>query len=184
MTWALLFLAAALSVPAATPARRLAVEKADPKTPRDGPALPDRLSVAADIDLFAACVSAGLSVAAAAEAVARVAEDSTREVWTSVAALLSVGVSAERAWADVSDVPGLADLARMARLSERSGAALAQGSRRIAHTLRSEAGEDTTARAERAGVLIALPLAVCFLPAFMVLGLAPVVISLGSQMLA
>ncbi|MDU6013102.1 MAG: type II secretion system F family protein, partial [Corynebacterium sp.] len=37
--------------------------------------------------------------------------------------------------------------------------------------------------AERAGVFIALPLAVCFLPAFIVLGLAPVVISLGAQLL-
>ena len=40
-----------------------------------------------------------------------------------------------------------------------------------------------TARAERAGVLIALPLTLCFLPAFLVLGLAPVVISLGTALL-
>ena len=39
------------------------------------------------------------------------------------------------------------------------------------------------ARADRAGVLISLPLALCFLPAFIVLGLVPIVVSLSTQML-
>ena len=49
---------------------------------------------------------------------------------------------------------------------------------------RHDAERLVAARAERAGVLIALPLTACFLPAFLVLGLAPVVISLGTELLS
>ena len=40
------------------------------------------------------------------------------------------------------------------------------------------------AEAERAGVLIALPMTLCYLPAFFLLGLAPMVISLGTSILS
>ena len=39
------------------------------------------------------------------------------------------------------------------------------------------------ARAQRAGVLIAAPLGLCFLPAFLVFGVAPVVIDLAAEVL-
>ncbi len=39
------------------------------------------------------------------------------------------------------------------------------------------------ARAQRAGVLITAPLGLCFLPAFLVLGVAPVVIGLAGEVL-
>jgi pilus assembly protein TadC len=45
---------------------------------------------------------------------------------------------------------------------------------------RAEAAE---ARAQRAGVLIAAPLGLCFLPAFLVLGVVPVVIGLAGEVL-
>lgn len=157
-----------------------------PKTPRDGPPgerTPDRLALAADIDLYAACLRAGLTPGTAAAALVDAGADpATRPAWRSVAALLAIGVPAERAWAEVAGIPGLADLAGLATLSDRSGAAMADACRRLATTLRDDAAAQATARAERAGVLIALPLSLCFLPAFLVLGLAPVVISLGTDL--
>ncbi|MDK8669920.1 MULTISPECIES: type II secretion system F family protein [unclassified Corynebacterium] len=166
------------------------------KTPRDGPtargglisklkpAAPlDPLAVAGDVELFAACLAAGLSVHGATTAVARTADAQTKDLWETVAALLGVGVPAHSAWGHMKGHAGLADLAQLVIMSGQSGATIAAGCHRICTSLRAEASAHATAQAERAGVFIALPLAVCFLPAFIVLGLAPVVISLGAQLL-
>lgn len=181
----LVLLALALLIPAPRVVER--VHPRGPKTPRDGPrgrADPDRLVLAADIDLYAACLRAGLTPAAATTALVEAGHDpATREAWRGVSALLAIGVPAERAWAEVADLPGLGELAGLARMSGRSGSAMSEACGRISTGLRADAADQTTARAERAGVLIALPLTACFLPAFLVLGLAPVVISLGTQLL-
>src|SRR5699024_12133693 len=80
-------------------------------------------------------------------------------------------------------VDGLQDLAVLAEVSHRSGSAFSQGCHRIADALVASAADHRTAAAERARVFIALPLAACFLPAFMIIGLAPVVLGLGMKVL-
>lgn len=176
-----------------------------PKTPRDGPdgkpaprsrvhslinavvkkTAPevDPLIIAGDIELFVACLRAGLSIQQATNALSLVAGDETSRYWTHVSSLLALGVEPDRAWQQMHQVPGFSDLARLVTLSEDSGAAIASGCQRLVDTLRSDATSQAVAKAERAGVFISLPLALCFLPAFIVLGLVPVVISLGSQLL-
>lgn len=184
MTLALLLLALSCALTAPRPAGRLHHPGEDqrrrsPKTPRDGP---QAFQTAAELEIYAACMDAGLAPAAAATALAGVAEPSTSRVWAHVGALLALGVPAHRAWDEAADIPGLTDLARIARLADQSGGATADATRRIAHGLRAEASDKSTARAERASVLIAIPLTACFLPAFLVLGLAPVIISLAATM--
>lgn len=199
---ALLLLAGALVVAGCAPRERLGQSPRDgphPSPPntetspatgspprswwRGTPPAIDAVQVAADIDLFAACLSSGLSTHAAAEAVASVAGPDTRRYWYETASLLGVGARADRAWGGMKNVAGLAEIARLVVRTEDSGAAIAAGCARLTDTLREDAQAQATARAERAGVLISLPLAVCFLPAFIILGLVPIVISLGSQML-
>lgn len=87
------------------------------------------------------------------------------------------------AWQVLAAQECLVDLVRLAKLSSDSGTAMASGCHRVAAQLRADAAAQATAKAERAGVFIAAPLAVCFLPAFLVLGLVPVIISLGQQLL-
>ena len=96
---------------------------------------------------------------------------------------MALGAEPERAWSELASVPGGADLASLVTLSNSSGTSLSAGCVRIAERLQAEAADRATAKAERAGVLIAIPLTAFFLPAFFTLGLAPVVISLGSEML-
>ncbi|MFD1151692.1 secretion system protein, partial [Saccharothrix hoggarensis] len=48
----------------------------------------------------------------------------------------------------------------------------------LAATARAAVSDQAEARAQRAAVLVAGPLALCFLPAFLCLGVAPVVIGL------
>lgn len=164
-----------------------------PKHSRDGPlANPDRHRIASDIELFAACFRAGLPAATAAAAVSAsygddVAEpaaeaDPVGDRWRRVVAYTSLGMEPEQAWTAMDGVPGCEELASLVTLSHASGSAVADGCARIVASLRDDAADDATAAAERAGVLISIPLAVFFLPAFFVLGLAPVVVGLGTEM--
>ncbi|MEJ5928745.1 type II secretion system F family protein [Corynebacterium sp. H128] len=147
---------------------------------RDGPY--QALSHAADIELFAACLASGATLAVAAEVVADVS-GTARQQWSSVAAMLAIGVDARTAWTPMRDATELAEVARVAKISERSGSALATSCVRIAEDIRQRTSDSATAAAERAGVFIALPLALCFLPAFFILGLAPIVINLTATMI-
>ena len=182
----LLLVAGAAAVGATAPAKRLVGTGRQPKAPRDGPGSPDldSLEFADDVDLFAVCLESGLTLAAAAAAVGSAAGGSTAPHWRRVASLLGIGVPADRAFVDAEHLRGFDELARLVRLSTQSGSAIASGCRDLAGHLRSAAGDAAVARAERAGVLISLPLTGCFLPAFLVLGLAPVIISLGTDLLS
>ena len=53
----------------------------------------------------------------------------------------------------------------------------------LADDVRRRAHDDALAAAERAGVAISGPLGLCFLPAFICLGIVPVVVGLASTVL-
>lgn len=145
---------------------------------RDGP--PNPLDCAADIELYAACLASGVTPALAAGTVAEVSA-AAPAAWSSVAAMLALGSPAETAWRPMVGLPHLEELARVARFSQATGSSLVNPCEDIASEVRSRSAEEATAAAERAGVFIALPLALCFLPAFLVLGLVPIVINLATQ---
>ncbi|MFJ8959848.1 type II secretion system F family protein [Lentzea sp. NPDC102401] len=142
----------------------------DEKKP-DGP-----FERAAAWDLLAACLKAGLPVPTAIQAV------DVKEL-SQVAELLKLGADPVTAWAAALDQPATALLARAARRTARSGAALARQTAELAERTRSEACDDAEAKAQRAAVAVAAPLALCFLPAFLCLGVAPVVLGLAGQFL-
>lgn len=141
------------------------------------------LDIAADIDLYAACTAAGLAPAVAAQIAAEASREPLAGTWRTVASLLAVGAEPERAWEPTAGVPGLSDLAALAAGSAASGTRVATAAGRISERLRRRAEDRATAAGERAGVLIAMPLTFCFLPAFFVLGLAPVVLGLAGNIL-
>ena len=87
-----LLVAAALCVAPAGPGGR--VTATTPKAPRDGPERADPERCASDIELFAACVSAGLPAATAAAAVADT--HGTRSPWHTVASLTALGFDPQR----------------------------------------------------------------------------------------
>ena len=90
--------------------------------------------------------------------------------------LLALGADPASAWASTEAVPALAAFARAAVRSAATGAALAYVAAAEAERLRADLLDSAQARAQRAAVLITGPLGLCFLPAFLVLGIAPVVI--------
>ncbi|SNS50525.1 type II secretion system F family protein [Rhodococcoides kyotonense] len=143
----------------------------------------DSHSVAAAFDLMAACLRGGLPVGTAAAAVASTAPEPLGGALRTTADLLVLGADAEAAWAPVDAEPDIDSLARMARRSARSGASLADGIEELALDRRARSEDDAAAAAERAGVLISGPLGLCFLPAFVCLGIVPVVVGLARNVL-
>lgn len=142
-------------------------------------------SLAALLDVFAACLDAGLAPAAALTAViagpgSRRPSGRAEEALARAAALLQLGGQAGEAWRPVAGIPALAGLAAAATRSAAGGLTLADAAREASSALRASCRETVTDRAARAGVAMTAPLALCFLPAFLCLGLAPTVIGMVS----
>nr|WP_036568482.1 type II secretion system F family protein [Nocardia sp. BMG51109] len=166
------------SVPTGQPCRRdrLGAERAQP----------DPLSAASAFDLMAACLRAGLPVATAAQAVAPTAPAPVGAALRRAADLMALGADPVAAWDQVAGETAADEIravARLVRRSARSGAALAGAISELAEQFRAAVADATAARAERAGVLIGGPLGLCFLPAFLCLGIVPVVVGLGEHVL-
>lgn len=145
---------------------------------------PDLAAVATGWELLAVCLRAGLPVASAVAAAAGPLPGPSGVELRRVAGLLELGSDPGDAWRAAREVPVLAVFARAAGRSAGTGAALARVAVAEAARVRSELADSAQARAQRAGVLITGPLGLCFLPAFLVLGIAPVVIGLAGQALA
>lgn len=143
----------------------------------------DPLTEAGAWDQLAACLRAGLPLDRAARAVAPVLPDVAGAALVRVADLVALGADPVAAWRPALDEPATARLARAARRSARSGSAVADVAVTVADDVRSEAADAVAARAERAGVLVTGPLGLCFLPAFLALGIVPVVVGLAGPLL-
>ncbi|WIY04983.1 type II secretion system F family protein [Amycolatopsis mongoliensis] len=141
-----------------------------------------RLRLAGTLDLLAACLRAGLPVPTALDAVAGTAPAETGAALRSTAGLLALGSGSNEAWAPVQAIPGLGELAATAIRTSRSGAAFAAAAADLAGRFREELATEAEERAERAGVALALPVGLCFLPAFFCLGVLPVVLGLAGRL--
>jgi Flp pilus assembly protein TadB len=148
-----------------------------PTNPRDlARALPD---VA---DLLALCLQAGADVPGALHAVAASAPPAAQPALRQAAALMELGVRPTQAFAQWD---GVADpLIRAFERSQRTGAALAEECSRVAADLRADEFGRVQQRARSVGVRAVFPLMGCFLPAFVLLGVVPVVAALALSLFA
>jgi pilus assembly protein TadC len=145
---------------------------------------PDSLLLASSWDLLAACLRGGLPVPAAVRAIAADVPEPAAEALRHTAELLALGADPVAAWAPALAEPSTAELARGARRSARSGAALAAVSEGLAAAVRSGADDLAEAKAQRAAVAVTGPLGLCFLPAFLCIGVVPVVVGLATRLMA
>lgn len=141
------------------------------------------LALAGAWDLLAACLRAGMPVPVAVRAVAEGLDEPAGPALLRTAELLALGADSTQAWLPALECTATARLAKAARRSGRSGTALAESLTRLATEVRAGARERSEARAQRAGVLIAAPLGLCFLPAFLVIGVVPVLIGLAGGLM-
>jgi pilus assembly protein TadC len=171
---------------AGIPARAHRLRRGLPQGPAPGP---DPLAAASSLDVLAVSLAAGMAVSTAAAAAAPSAPPKLAAVLRRAADLLALGADPSVAWSISPDLPASPvdaqtdALLRLARRSASSGAALAGGVAELANESRHDAAHAAAAAAERAGVLIAGPLGLCFLPAFVCLGIVPVVAGLAGDVL-
>ncbi|MER6094292.1 type II secretion system F family protein [Streptomyces sp. NPDC001728] len=159
--------------------RRRALRRSVP--PADEEAAVRDLPLAAD--LLAACASAGAGPGEAAEAVGRSLGGPLGERLTRTAAELRLGGEPAEVWRRFGAIPGALGLARCMERAGSSGAPAAEAVARQATALRSARARAAAIRARRAQVLISAPVGLCFLPAFLAVGVAPVVIGLATGLL-
>ena len=141
------------------------------------------LALAGAWELLAACLRAGMPVPVAVRAVAEGLDAPAGPALRRTAELLALGADCTQAWQPALECTETVRLAKAARRSGRSGTALAESLTRLAAQVRAGAREQSEARAQRAGVLIAAPLGLCFLPAFLAIGVVPVLIGLAAGLM-
>ena len=139
---------------------------------RRRPQPPPELDVPLVADLLAACLAAGATVGDALRAAAAASPEAA-EACRPVAERLADGVPPREAWADWMQRPGLAAIARACARGAESGAATTHELRRAGDRARAHRRAELARRAQRAAVWAVLPLGVCFLPAFVLVGIVP-----------
>lgn len=146
------------------------------REPRPGPdeTVDDARRLPLAADLMAACLAAGAGPREAAEAVGCSLGGPLGEALTSVAAELRLGGDPSGCW-------GRFRPREFGRCMERActtGVPPVDEVSRLAAAHRAAQVRAGLTRARRAGVLATAPLGLCFLPAFLLVGVAPVVIGL------
>ncbi|MCF6737578.1 type II secretion system F family protein [Blastococcus sp. KM273129] len=130
-------------------------------------------------ELLAACLGSGLPLAGALAAVAGAVPGPLGRRLQGVAALHRMGAPPRRAWA--GQPAELGGLARVLVRAGESGAAAVPALHALAGETRSAARAQAQAAVQRAGVLVLAPLGLCFLPAFVCLGVVPLVLGLAGD---
>jgi pilus assembly protein TadC len=160
----------------------VALRRIEPKAVRleRARALAD-LPIAAD--LFAAASRAGAPPERAALAVGAALGGPVGVRLVRVGEALRRGVPSDEAWRHLADLPGGPRLVSVATRSAERGSALSRALEQQAVDLRAAQAAAAEAAARKAGVLVVLPLGLCFLPAFLLAGVVPVVVSVLGDLL-
>lgn len=129
----------------------------------------------AALDLLAACLSAGAPPERALQSVGDAFGGELGGAFVAAARLSALGAPVETAWAHCLADRRLSPVARAVIRAHHSGAALGDVLVHLADDRRRALRSAAEAAAQRAGVRAVLPLGLCFLPAFILLGVVPVV---------
>lgn len=135
-------------------------------------------------EILAACLATGSAPDRAAEAVASAIGGPVGEELRAVVAHLRLGGDPASSWRQLETVAPLAPLGRAVARAVDSGAPVAQAVSSVADEQRRHRRWQAQLRAHRVGVQAAAPLGLCFLPAFVLIGIVPVVIGIGRTLLA
>lgn len=135
------------------------------------------------LDLLAACLTAGMPIRLAVREVVRAVDGPLAEDLSVVLARVDVGESDADAWYALRTHPVVGPMARDIGRSVSSGTGLADVLERHAADARREHAAAVQVRAKAVGVRSVLPLMACFLPAFVLVGVVPIVASVIVRLL-
>jgi pilus assembly protein TadC len=133
------------------------------------------------LDLLDAALTAGVSIPAALDALGHALPAGQGEPLRRVAGALRLGADWDQAWLGLDD--GWAAVSRALAPAWCDGVAPGAGLRQAAEGVRARRGASAREAAARLGVQLVLPLGLCLLPSFVLLGLVPVLLSTGLDLL-
>jgi Flp pilus assembly protein TadB len=163
------------------------LRRLEPANQRRARQLAESAALPLAADLLAVTLRGGAPVDRATAAVAEALPGPLGDRLARVARMLRLGGTPAESWAQLATAdgapPGADRLIRAAVRSAEHGSALASALERLADDLRADRAIATEAAARRAAVLIVLPLGLCFLPAFILAGLVPVIVAILGDVL-
>ena len=130
------------------------------------------------VQLLAAALETGCGVAEGLRLVCDACPGPASDALAAVPARLELGLPADLAWQPVLDDPQLAPLGRALVRAGRSGASVTHEVVRLSDELAGRARAEVEERARSVGVKAAVPLGLCLLPSFVLVGIVPLVVSL------
>jgi pilus assembly protein TadC len=130
-------------------------------------------------DLFGVCLGAGVPVSGAVAAVADATGPPLAEELRAVEAMYRLGAAPREAWCGAA--AELQPLGRVLVRAGESGSSVAAALAALAAEARASERAATEERVRRAGVWVLAPLGACFLPAFVCLGVVPLVLGIAGQ---
>jgi Flp pilus assembly protein TadB len=134
------------------------------------------------VHLLGACLAAGAAVSSALETVAAALPGAVADELLVVRHRLALGVDPVEVWRSLSGHPQLRPLGRSLARAHQSGASVSAAVESLAGELTARSRARTDALARSVEVRAAAPLGVCFLPAFVLLGVVPMVVGVFSVM--
>jgi Flp pilus assembly protein TadB len=134
------------------------------------------------VDLLGSCLDAGAAPESALVSVSGALGGPVGEEFLVIHHRLEVGVDPAQVWRSVAAHPQLAPLGRAVGRAHETGAPIGEAVHRLAEELRDRARADVETRARSIEVKAAAPLGLCLLPAFVVLGVVPMVVGVFSTM--
>jgi Flp pilus assembly protein TadB len=170
-----------LAAPAAGAATWVVIDRAEPAAVRR-----DRDAARRDlphvVGLLADALRAGQSAPEALAVVAAALPGPASARLAAVVPRLRLGLDPATVFTDLAADPALAPLGRALARAHRTGAPVTATVDRLATELAGTARADLEDRARAIGVRAAVPLGLCLLPAFLLLGIVPVVAGLFAEM--
>ena len=136
-----------------------------------------RSELALVLDVLAGCLAAGAAMPSALTAARAVSTDQVSNAFAAAALALDGGEDPDATWTRVAAaVPELAPVSRLCARAAMTGAPVATELHRMAASHRAALNTWRRQRLQRASVWLVLPLGLCFLPAFVLVGVVPLVI--------
>jgi len=130
------------------------------------------------VDLLVAAFDAGVAPGPALGLVADALDGPVSAELGALHRRLDLGADPAAVWAELATHPQLAPLGRALARAHDTGASVTTAGARLARELRERAHAEVEARARSVSTRAAAPLGVCFLPAFVLLGIVPLVAGL------
>ena len=134
------------------------------------------------VDLLGSCLDVGAAPDAALLSVSRALGGPVADELLAIHHRLELGVDPTQVWRSVAAHPQLSPLGRAVGRAHETGAPVGIAVHQLAQELRDRARAEVETRARSIEVKAAAPLGLCLLPAFVVLGVVPMVVGVFSAM--